>query len=96
MTFPQWISCSKPTYAPVWMPDASSGAMNNYGLNTADRRTHIKIVAVSLMASTVLVGVGMAARPELPDMSTRMAVGSPMVKAGNPVVWTTANRVTVR
>ena len=70
--------------------------MYNYGLKTADRRTHIKIVVVSLTASTALVVIGTAARPELPDLSTRMAVGSPMVTAGKSVVWTSADRVTVR
>lgn len=78
------------------MPDAVSGAMNNYGLTTADRRTHIKIVVVSLMASMVVVGIGTAARPELPDLSTRMVVRSPMMTAGKPIVWTSADRVTVR
>jgi hypothetical protein len=78
------------------MPCAVSRAMNNYRLKTADRPTHIKIVAVSLMASAVLVGIGTAARPDLPDMSTRMAVGSAMVTAGKPLAWTSANRVTVR
>ena len=42
--------------------------MNNYTLNTADRLTHLKIVAVSLVAGIVVVGVGIAARPDLPDM----------------------------
>jgi hypothetical protein len=70
--------------------------MNNYGLTTADRRTHIKIVVVSLMASTVLAGIGTAARAELPDLSTRVAVSTPMATAGNPVLWTSAERVTLR
>ena len=46
--------------------------MNNYSLKTADRLTHLKIVVMSLVAGIVVVGVGIAARPNLPDMSTRL------------------------
>ena len=53
--------------------------MNNYTLNTADRLTHLKIVAVSLVAGIVVVGVGIAARPELPDMSTRLESRAPVL-----------------
>ena len=70
--------------------------MNNYNLTTADRLTHIKIVAVSVIAGIVVVGVGKAARPELPDMGTRMAVRSPVQSADKPIVWTSADRVTIR
>ena len=63
--------------------------MNNYTMNTADRLTHLKIVAVSLVA-------GIAARPELPDMSTRLESRAPILKAGKPVVWTQSDRVTIR
>ena len=70
--------------------------MNNYSLNTADRLTHLKIVAVSLVAGIVVIGVGIAARPELPDMSTRMDSHAPVLKADRPVVWTQSDRVTIR
>ena len=70
--------------------------MNNYTLNTADRLTHIKIVAVSLVAGIAVVCVGIAARPELPDMSTRLEARAPVLKPGKPVVWTSANQVTIR
>ena len=70
--------------------------MNNYTLNTADRNTHIKIVAVSLIAGIVVIGVGIAARPELPDMSTRLEARAPVLKPGKPVVWTNADQVTIR
>ena len=69
--------------------------MYNYGLGTADRRTHIKIVVMSLIAAIVVIGVGTAARTELPDMDTRMA-RSPAPMAKKPVVWTQADRVTIR
>jgi hypothetical protein len=70
--------------------------MNNYSLSTADRLTHIKIVAVSLIAGIAVVGVGIAARPELPDMSTRLEARAPVLKPGKPVVWTRADDVTIR
>ena len=70
--------------------------MNNYSLATADRLTHLKVVVVSLIAGIVVVGVGIAARPELPDMSTRLEARAPVLKAGKPVVWTQSDRITIR
>ena len=70
--------------------------MNNYTMNTADRLTHIKIVVVSLIAGIAVVGVGIAARPELPDMSTRLEARAPILKPGKPVVWTHSDQVTIR
>ena len=37
--------------------------MNNSSFFTADQSTHLKIVVVSLLASTVVMAVGIAARP---------------------------------
>jgi hypothetical protein len=70
--------------------------MNNYTITTADRLTHLKIVVVSLIAGIVVVGVGIAARPNLPDMSTNLASRGPVLKAGKPVIWSRADRVTIR
>jgi hypothetical protein len=70
--------------------------MNNYTLKTADRLTHLKIVAVSLVAGILVVGIGIAARSDLPDMSTRMDSRSAVLKAGKPVVWTQSDGVTIR
>jgi hypothetical protein len=70
--------------------------MNNYTLNTADRLTHLKIVVVSLVAGIAVVGIGIAARPSLPDMSTQLEARAPVLKATKPVVWTNADNVTVR
>jgi hypothetical protein len=41
--------------------------MNNSSLFTADQSTHLKIVVVSLLASIVVLAVGIAARPPAPD-----------------------------
>ena len=70
--------------------------MNNYNLATADRLTHVKIVAVSVIAGIVVVVVGKAARPELPDMGTRLAVHSTVKTPDQPIVWTSADRVSIR
>ena len=55
--------------------------MNNCVLTIAHRLTHIKIVALSLIAVCVVVGVGKAARPELPGISARAAARTPVLKA---------------
>lgn len=36
--------------------------MDNYTLTRADRATHLKIVAISLFAGMIVVGLGFAAR----------------------------------
>jgi len=69
--------------------------MYNYGLTTADRRTHLKIVVISLIAAALVVSVGKAARTRLPDMDARLN-GPPAQIADKPVVWTQADRVSIR
>ena len=68
----------------------------NYTLMTANRATHMKVVAVSLIASIVIVVGVMAARPSLPDMSTQLEARAPVLKAGKPVIWTDSEKVTIR
>jgi hypothetical protein len=70
--------------------------MNNSSLRTADSLTHIKIVVVSLVAAIVVVGVGIAARPTVPDMSTRLEARAPVLKAGGPVIWSGNDNITIR
>lgn len=41
--------------------------MNNSSFFTADRSTHLKIVVVSLLASIVVMVIGIAARPVATD-----------------------------
>lgn len=75
--------------------------MNNTSLTSADGATHLKIVVVSLVAGILVIGVGVAARPNL-DMSlagvTTEAKGPviPVIKAGQPVVWTSRDTGTIR
>ena len=72
--------------------------MNSTSLRSADGATHLKIVVVSLIAGILVIGVGVAARPNL-DMGltgvTTEAKG-PVIRAGQPVVWTSRETGTIR
>jgi hypothetical protein len=70
--------------------------MNNSTLRTADRLTHLKIIAVALVATAAVVGIGIAAAPPGPDMSAQLEARAPVLKAGKPVIWTDAETQTVR
>jgi len=70
--------------------------MNNYSLKTADRLTHLKIVVMSLVGGIVVVGVGIAARPNLPDMSTRLEARAPVLKATPKVTFSGTETSTIR
>jgi hypothetical protein len=68
--------------------------MNNTSIATADRMTHLKIVAVSLICATVVAGVGIAAR--LTDGTTMGSrIEANVIRAGAPVMAAT-NGVTIR
>ena len=70
--------------------------MKNSSMHTADGLTHLKIVVLSLVFGIVIVGIGIAAHPTLPDMSTRLEARAPVLKAGKPVIWTQSDQVTIR
>jgi hypothetical protein len=61
--------------------------MNNCKLTTADRLTHIKVVVVSLMAAIAVVLIGIAARPNLPDLGTRMESRAQVFHPDKQVNW---------
>ncbi|MGZ5855364.1 MAG: hypothetical protein ACXWJ0_14670, partial [Xanthobacteraceae bacterium] len=70
-------------------------SMNNATLSSADRATHLKVVAVSLAASIAVLAVGIALRTIPADEgSARQVAHGPIIKAGKPVV-TTVNDTTV-
>ena len=64
--------------------------MNNYGLATADRFTHVKVVAVALIACIAIVSAGKAVRQELSDTNARVEIRA---VADKPVLWTSAGRI---
>jgi hypothetical protein len=49
----------------------------NYSMYSADRRTHLKIVAVGLVCAALVAAVGVFARVDI-DLGT-----APLVKAGH-------------
>ena len=58
--------------------------MNNTSIFTADRTTHLKIVVAALICSTVVAGIGVAARmTDGPTPGSRLE-GS-VIRAGTPV-----------
>jgi hypothetical protein len=60
--------------------------MNNSSIATADRVTHLKIVAVSLVAAIMVVAVGITARSTTGDSVTaRMRADAPILQAGKPL-----------
>ncbi len=71
--------------------------MNNTSFYSADRATHLKIVIVSLVAATLVAVIGISARTV--DLGTDVLTAQergPAVKAGQPVVVTGRDGVTIR
>ena len=60
----------------------------NHSLVTADRTTHLKIVAVSLVAAIAVILVGVTARITDTGASAGMQAHGPLLKAGKPAVLT--------
>ena len=55
----------------------------NHSLVTADRTTHLKIVAVSLMAAIAVIMVGITARiTDTGTASAKLETHGPVLKAG--------------
>jgi len=67
-----------------------------HSLLGADRTTHLKILAVALVAGVVFVMVGVAAH--LGDFETAgaMMANQPVVKANKSTIFTTRYDVTIR
>jgi len=71
--------------------------MNNSSIATADRLTHLKIVAVSLVAAIAVVVVGITARPTVGDgVTARLKAEAPIVQAGKPMALTRRDTSAVR
>ena len=65
----------------------------NHSLHSADRSTHMKIVAMALVAGVALAGFGVAARSGSSEGVTQTAK---VIKAGKPVMVTTSGTSEVR
>jgi hypothetical protein len=67
----------------------------DYSLLRANRTTHLKIVAVSLVAATLVVIVGLTARTT--DINTgRVQTSDPILRAGQPATFAGQELSTVR
>ncbi|MET4803042.1 hypothetical protein [Bradyrhizobium sp. LB11.1] len=65
----------------------------NHSIYSADRSTHLKVVAVALVAGIAVAGFGISARSGSDEGLTQTAR---VIKAGKPVVITSANASLVR
>jgi hypothetical protein len=68
--------------------------MNNFSMFTADRMTHLKVVAVALVCATLVAGLGVAAR--VADASADGRLEATVIKAGKPVTASTSESRTIR
>jgi len=68
----------------------------NHSLVTADRTTHLKIVAVSLVAAIAVVLVGITARLTDSGASANLQAHGPVLKAGKPAAVTARDGNTVQ
>ena len=63
--------------------------MNNFSMFTADRTTHLKVVAVALVCASLVLGIGAAAR--ITD-----SLGASVIKPGKPVTASTSEPRAIR
>jgi hypothetical protein len=70
--------------------------MNNYSLTRADRATHLKIVAVSLVAGILVIGVGLAARAPGGNGSLHIEGNAVTMNGAKPMNWSSRLSTTVR
>jgi hypothetical protein len=68
--------------------------MNNFSLFSADRMTHVKVVAVALVCATLVAGIGLAAR--VTDESADGRLEATVIKAGKPLTASTGEPRTIR
>lgn len=70
----------------------------NHSIYSADRATHMKIVAVALLAATMVAGVGIAARVtgSASSHGAQLEARIPLIKAGGPVAVTDSDMRIVR
>lgn len=69
----------------------------NHSLVTADRTTHLKIVAVSLIAAIAVILVGVTARiTDTGSATARLEAHGPVLKAGKPSAVTARDGITIR
>lgn len=68
--------------------------MNNFSMLSADRMTHLKVVAVALVCATLVAGIGVAAR--VTDAAGDGRIEATVIKAGKPMTASKSNDSTIR
>jgi hypothetical protein len=71
----------------------------NHSMLTCGRTTHLKIVAVALIAAALVTTVGLTGRLDdlgTGNMTASAKAGGPAVKAGKPALYSTRNDAAVR
>ena len=71
----------------------------NHSMLTCGVTTHIKVVAVALVAAALVATAGLTGRLDdgtATSMTASAKAGGPALKAGSPVVYSTRNDATVR
>jgi hypothetical protein len=70
--------------------------MNNFSLFTADRATHLKIVAVAIICATLVAGLGVSASISDDSASTGSRIEATVIKAGKSVTASAGNDHVIR
>jgi hypothetical protein len=69
----------------------------NHSAAAADRNTHVKIVALAVIAAIMVVVVGFSARGDHAEIGTARAASNGLViKAGKPTQFTTRSGIEIR
>jgi hypothetical protein len=68
----------------------------NHSLLSADRRTHLKIVVVALIAALVVVSIGITAQLTRFETIAGVKSNGPVLKAGKPASYTGRDAPLVR
>jgi len=68
----------------------------NWSLHTANRTTHLKIVAVGLAAAIMIAVIGISARELNLGTDIMAAQTQTVIKAGGPIVFTDRSGPVVR
>jgi hypothetical protein len=77
-------------------PQPEEPAMN-HSMLTCGRTTHLKIVAVALIAAALVTTVGLAGRlDDLGAGNMTAKAGGPALKAGKPALYSTRNDAAIR
>ena len=63
----------------------------NHSIHSADRSTHLKIVAIALVAGIVVAGLGISARTNADYTQT-----AHVIKAGKPIAVTSSDTTAFR